>query len=374
MKFIFVDTYYLGFLSHFRSRHPHLASKNYAAQKKALLKSCFGTSDYYSRHLQELGHKAEDLIINDEILQRQWARENNQRVRGAGLWAKLQSTPLIHRLIGRPSWMQQIALAQIKKAQADIIYVQDLSALNPSTLKEVKRHCKLLVGQIACPLPAKENLKQFDLILTSFPHYVNRFRQMGIKSEYFKIAFEPRVWQMIEPQKRIYDVAFIGSYSYHHRSGTKLFEKVASRVSVNFWGLGGEGLPESSPIKKTFHGPAFGLEMYKILAQTKIVINRHISAAENNANNMRLFESTGMGAMLITDAKKNLAQLFKVDEEVVAYNNIDDLIKKIKYYLKDEKERRRIAAAGQKRTLTEHSYANRMKELVGILEKYLKED
>ena len=50
----------------------------------------------------------------------------------------------------------------------------------------------------------------------------------------------------------------------------------------------------------------WGLDMYRALARSKITINRHINVAENNANNMRLFEATGTGSLLITDRKDNL--------------------------------------------------------------------
>ena len=52
---------------------------------------------------------------------------------------------------------------------------------------------KLLVGHIACPLPPKSFLKPFDLILTSFPHFVEILNNQGIKSEYFKIGFDKRI-------------------------------------------------------------------------------------------------------------------------------------------------------------------------------------
>jgi spore maturation protein CgeB len=110
--------------------------------------------------------------------------------------------------------------------------------------------------------------------------------------------------------------------------------------------------------------------MYKVLAQSKIVLNRHISASCGYANNMRLYEATGMGTMLITDKKKNLNDLFEVEKEVVDYESAKDLRDKIYYYLKNDKERERIAEAGQKRTLSEHTYLERMRDLIRIIKKY----
>lgn len=371
MKILIIDTYYQGFLKSFYSEKPAENFESYTQEKNALIRSCFGTSDYYSYNLNKIGVEADDLIVNDANLQQKWCKEHGFKINVNGLWQKIQLLPYAYRFIGRPDWVQKIALKQIENYKPDVIYVQDLSILNPDTLHKAKEHCKLLVGQIACPLPNEENLKQIDLILTSFPHYVDRFRKMGIQSEYFKIGFETRLLKKTKKNVRKYPATFIGSFSPYHTEGTLLLEKLAERVPVHVWGQGLQYLSMTSPLRRHYHGEAWGRNMYKILAQSKIVVNRHISAAEDNANNMRLYESTGMGAMLITDKKKNLNDLFEVGQEVVEYSSPEDLINKTEYYLKHDKEREKIAKAGQKRTLNTHNYGLRMKELVHILKKYL---
>jgi hypothetical protein len=42
--------------------------------------------------------------------------------------------------------------------------------------------------------------------------------------------------------------------------------------------------------------------MYRVLARSGIVVNRLGPVAEGAANNMRLFEATGAGALLLTEA------------------------------------------------------------------------
>lgn len=371
MKILIIDTYYSGFLKDFYNKNRSILGKNYSFHLDKLLKSNFGTSDYYSYYLNKMGHSAQDIIANDLRLQKKWAKEHGVNFLSVPLLSKLQSMPYIHRYLGRPSWVQDIVTAQIRAFSPDIVYVQDLSILNPKTLRVIKTTTKLLVGQIACPLPRRANLEPFDLILTSFPHYVNKIRKIGVCSEYFKIGFDPRVLEKIGVKKRIYDIVFIGSFSPNHIAGTKILEELASEIPVHVWGQGLEYLLPTSPLRKNFHGPIWGREMYKILAQAKIVVNRHIGVAEYYANNMRLYESTGMGAMLLTDHKRNLNELFEVDKQVVSYKNSVELIKKAKYYLEHELERIKIAKSGQSKTLLSHSYKKRMVELANILNKYV---
>lgn len=370
-SFLFIDSYYPKFLQGIYKKKSDLSKQSYTKQLSFLLSQHFGTSDFYSRNLKKAGHKANDIIANSKSLQFQWAKENDLEMKEPHFLSRLQTLPLLHRFLGRPQWVQKIVLEQIKQVKPDVVYVQDLSILNPDTLTKVKEHSSLLVGQIACPLPAKENLKSFDLILTSFPHYVKRFRKMGIKSEYFKIAFESSVLKRVGNRKRIYDTTFVGGISPSHKKGLSILNHLANKIKIDVWGYGKRFLPSSSNLFKSHHGEAWGLEMYKVLVQSKITINRHIDVSENYANNMRLYESTGMGAMLITDKKKNLKDLFKVGKEVVEYTDSKDLIKKIEYYLDHEDERAKIALAGQKRTLREHSYKNRMDELVKIIKNHI---
>jgi spore maturation protein CgeB len=86
---------------------------------------------------------------------------------------------------------------------------------------------------------------------------------------------------------------------------------------------------------------------------------------------MRLFEATGMGTMLITDWKVNLHKMFEPGKEVITYRTAEECADLIHYYLEHDTERETIARAGQERTLREHTYYQRMRELDNFVGKYL---
>lgn len=371
MKILFVDTYYKNYLDYFWKKNTSLQNKPYKIIKSALLSSCFGTSDFYSHYFKKMDWIANDIIINDEILQHKWAEEHGLKVERPGLVSWLQSLPYLYRFIGRPNWLQKIALAQIKYEKPDIVYMQDLSILTPESLREAKKYCKMLVGQIACPMPPASNLKQFDLIVTSFPHYVDKFRKMGIKSEYSALAFDSRVLKKFKTVKKKYEITFIGGISPSHVKGLKTLNYIANHLKIDLWGYGKSILLPNSNLYRYHHGEVWALDMYKKLAESKITINRHIDVSGKYANNMRLFEATGMGSLLVTDEKINLKDFFIVDKEIVTYKNDLDLLRKIRYYIKNPKEAAKIAKAGQRRTLRDHNYKKAMKRLSDILNKNL---
>jgi spore maturation protein CgeB len=117
-------------------------------------------------------------------------------------------------------------------------------------------------------------------------------------------------------------------------------------------------------------GSAWGADMYRVLFSSKLTLNYHIDVAGDHANNMRLFEATGVGTLLLTDWKKDLSGLFESGKEVAAYRTPEECAELIEYYLEHEDERSAIARAGQERTLREHTYYHRMQTLVEILQSY----
>ena len=167
------------------------------------------------------------------------------------------------------------------------------------------------------------------------------------------------------------DASFVGGISRHHGNALPMLEYLADTTPIQFFGYVSTHLDKNSPIVPRHHGEVWGSNMYRTLARSRITLNRHINVAENNANNMRLYEATGVGALLLTDRKNNLNELFEIGKEVVVYSNPEEAAEMIRYYLQHPAEADLIARAGQKRTLRDHTYKNRMDELAPILAHYL---
>ena len=370
MKIAIIDTYYPAYLNSIRGEIVE-GEGGYVSFLSKILQKKFGTSDFYSRYLNNLGHEVIDIIPNCEWLQIQWEQEYGR----TSLPNILNYQGLVDKLRGRPDsgHLKKILLSQIKRFKPEILYLQDLSVLNATELRRLKSlgYIKMVVGQIACPLPPHNNLIGCDLILTSFPHYVKLFRDMGIKSEYFRIGFDASVLDLLDTSVRDIPCSFVGGISAAHSERMSFLESLATQTDIQFFGYGSENLRPSSPIEKKHHGPAWALGMYQILGRSYITLNSHINTAQNFANNMRLYEATGCGALLITDHKENLAEIFEPGKEVVSYTSAQDAIDKINYYLANPLEGRSIALAGQNRTLREHTYFHRMSDLERILLEHL---
>lgn len=373
MKFLILNTDYPEFLNWLYAQHPGLESRSYEEQLKARMDSLFGVADFYSSNLRKLGYETWDIHANNEFMQRAWAWEHGIKATKSHrrrFVLRRGFVPWLRRVEER-RWFYDILMAQVREYKPDIFYNMAMNGISNDFMHEVKPYVKLVVGQLAASLPTVECYDAYDLIVSSLPNLVDYFKAKGIHSELFRLGFEPRVLEKLKSEERVIPITFVGSFFRARETRIHLFEYLCQQFDIQIWGHGVEGLPEDSLIRQRYMGEAWGLQMYQILKNSKIALNHHIGIAGSYANNMRLYETTGLGSLLITDWKVNLHEMFEPGKEVVAYRGLKECAELTRYYLEHDEEREAIARAGQQRTLREHTYYQRMQELVDIVRKYL---
>lgn len=340
-KIIFLDSYYPQVFDSLPM------SYDYQSRVKSLANLKFGTADYYSEAFRSYGWEVEDVVVNDQV--------------GIGLLAKYQNsptTPLNDYLLS---------------LKPDVLYFQDLSLFDWTMAEEMREvFGTLIVSQHSCPWAGNTSIKNFDLVFTSFPHYIPRIQALGVRSEFLQIGFggeyvpvKPKLYE-----DRSIEIGFVGGLGGgrtrgHWSSGTDLFEAVAEKFpSFKWWGYGVENVGQA--LRRAYQGPAWGQDMYSKLADMKICLNRHGEVAEGYTNNMRCFEATGMGCHLFTEQSKNLDSYFS-SKEVTSYQNQADLLSKIKYALENPSQSASIAAEGRKATLSRHTYKQILRPVADTL-------
>jgi hypothetical protein len=372
MRFLIVNTDYPGFLDMLYAAHPGLGDDSYARQMAVRNASRFGLSDYYPRNLTDLGHTANEVHINNPTLQRAWAREHELKVTAESSSRIVLRRGIVPWMVrDNAAWMARILSAQIEEFHPDVILSHSLSDLPPTFWNTMRSHYRLLVGQIASPLAADIDLSSFGLMLSSLPNFVDRFRAAGLRAELFRLGFDPVVLSELPDTEPTIDVSFVGSLSHHHCGRLRWLEELCRCVPLQVWGPGIDELPTKSPLHAAYRGTAWGIDMFRVLKRSRISVNYHIEVSGAYANNMRLYETTGVGALLLTDWKQNLGELFEPGVETVVHHSPEECADKVRYYLDRETERARVARAGQERTLREHTYRHRMIELVRLIENVL---
>ena len=106
-------------------------------------------------------------------------------------------------------------------------------------------------------------------------------------------------------------------------------------------------------IKYDFYGfgkqePVWGNEFYKSLLNSKMALNLSRGSPTKHYSSNRIASLMGNGLMVFIDKKVGMNNFFN-SNEIVSYNNIDELADKIRFYKKNDKSRISIAKKGKEK-------------------------
>lgn len=82
---------------------------------------------------------------------------------------------------------------------------------------------------------------------------------------------------------------------------------------------------------------------------------------------LRVWDILAAGGFCITNFQPELVMYFKNGEELVWFEDEADLVRKVRYYLEHDEERRRIAKNGQKKVRKLHNYDARLEVIEGVI-------
>jgi hypothetical protein len=371
LRFLLTSYEYPQFLRWLYDRSPGLADRSYDEQLRARIETGFLWGDFYSRNLRVLGHEATEVVPGNPCLQWAWAREHGLRLRRTRRWRlryRRGWLPWLDR-IEEPAWMLQVLAEQIRAFRPDVLFVRDIGTIPGRFLREMRPHVRLIVGQHASSLDSSMDYSSYDLMLSSLPNLVSHFASNGRRAELLRLGFESTVLDSIQARPRSIPVSFVGKLKDDHAGRASFLADLCRDVGVELWGPATNGL--GAQVRKRYRGPAWGVDMFQVLRDSTIGLNHHETWAGPHANNLRLYEVTGVGTLLLTDWKKDLGDYFEPGSEVLAYRSVEECRELIEHYTHHDADREAIAAAGQRRTLREHTYRHRMLELLDILRKYV---
>jgi spore maturation protein CgeB len=83
---------------------------------------------------------------------------------------------------------------------------------------------------------------------------------------------------------------------------------------------------------------------------------------------MRTFEAPASRAFVLAERSEEQLEFFAEDREAVYYGSPEELLTKLRFYLKRDEARHRIATAGYERCLRSgYAYADRARYMLGHL-------
>ncbi|NQT32166.1 MAG: glycosyltransferase [Candidatus Omnitrophica bacterium] len=277
-----------------------------------------------------------------------------------------------------------IALAKGEKP--DVCLVVGGQGVKPETVQAIAgMGTRIVLWTTDAPIfysDTTETPRGFKNIIKAAPFYqhifcagteaADIFRDMGLKDiEWLPFACDVDCHlpvELSEGDRKRYarDIAFVGSF-YHNRA--RILESIYD-MNIGVWGPHWYKLGNASPIKSSvMSGSVNYLEWLKIYNASKIVLVLHYNDGKTPCYQAspKLFEALACRSFVMVDDQKDAHALFEDGKQVVFFTDEADLRKKIEYYLKNPKERERIANAGYEEVKKKHTYEHRIERILDIV-------
>jgi hypothetical protein len=185
-----------------------------------------------------------------------------------------------------------------------------------------------------------------DILLNAIESDQNKFG--SIKSYYFPVAYPS---DLIFPFEGAQKNIFIGFCGTNFDDRIQYIDRLNSKFNLSIpkdiWWLG------NSMVEK--------INSYRI----------HFNKTVGNDINYRVFETMGCNTMLLTNDTENITTFFKDMENIVIYKNEDELHEKVDFLINNQEEIEKISQKGYEEVLKKHTFDNRAKELIDIVEKHI---
>lgn len=354
-----LESFYPQVLQSLYQRWPQLAEQSFATQIEQMLATGFSGGHNVAPYMNPAQWRTQYIVLNGTAAQQRWASEH-------GLPA------------GTPA--REILLAQLRHYQPDVLYLSDIPGFDFSILAELSKR-PFVVGWHATSVSDRTPWSDFDLVLSGIRRIREEVLQRGAKAavRYMPAApaFLPAA--MTAPHKQ--GVVFSGSfYSGIHDQRAQQFRQLSQAVSsigLDIHTPQPFALEPDDAIR--FHPAVFGHEVLSLYASHPVVLdsrgnfNLSDDGGPRETSNMRIFEATRAGSLLLTEFSPNLADYFELGQEIETYRSFDELVDKIRFYCMPANEgtRQRMAQAGLERVRREHLIEHRAALIESILNEYV---
>ncbi|BFH12258.1 spore maturation protein [Paenibacillus dendritiformis] len=218
----------------------------------------------------------------------------------------------------------------------------------------------------------------YDYVFTLEANSVEYYRSLGANVHFLPFGVYPAQFRPLRsPAKVRRAISFIGS-AYWNR--IRMLEPILPELmkrGLVLSGLWWDRLPQYPQYAHQIElnrwmDPYETSETYN---GSKIVINMHRSHDDESVNqnrinitaaspNPRTFEINACATLQLTDVRADISQFYTPGAEIETYASPEEMLAKIDYYLSHEQARREIALRALARTMSEHTYAQRLNQVL----------
>lgn len=385
MKVLIIWPYYEVYLEYFYDRNKNIEGLSFEEHRMLFFNDHYGWPSDLSQYMNNMGIETEFIISNSEKLQKRWALEN-------GLEAYSEN-----------NWEKEIAFEQIKKFKPDILWVSETHFFG-DFINRAKSYCKKIITWISSETPSKLDFSGISMLLTSQPDILQEKHHLFEKIIVTYPGFNRHIIEELGNIEKKHDFVFIGQFTSSHKYRTQVLAYlIQNGIDLKIFGsitriqksskikrFLGDVLKQRDLLKgiKTIReptadvdynnnikyissacqGPVFGLDYYRVLAQSKVGLNIHSDISGDYVDNMRMFETTGVGTCLMTTESINNIEIFEPDKEILTFNSKEHLLDIVRNIDFNKTEIKQISKAGQRKTLSQYSIERMYENIKEIFE------
>lgn len=192
----------------------------------------------------------------------------------------------------------------------------------------------------------------FDYALIANPKYIADYNRLGFKNIISNIGVNLDNYRPLKIQKK-YDLSLIG-VPYDSRVETLRF-LMKNKINIKLFGPGWYKYPE---FKNIYGGPLETEEFIRVINQSKINLSLVLNTLGGPQIKGRVFEFAACKSFNLVEYFDEYKLYFREGKELIMFKDRVDLLKKIEYYLKHEKEREKIAKNSYERALKDYNIEN----------------
>ncbi len=201
----------------------------------------------------------------------------------------------------------------------------------------------------------------YDMVFTSAQRATNLYNSISVNNVYrLPFACDPEIHKgVLDAQNILKRALFIGTYSPKRYSFIKNLVKCGIPIDVI-----GSNWP--FPFDKYVVSPSvIGPQYVRRIQSYSVTLNIHQNLAYGP--NMRTFEVTGSGGVLLSDRAEDITNFFTEGSEILVYDSLEDAAQKIKYLIQNPDAFYAVASNGQKKCHDKYTYDERARQILKFL-------
>lgn len=252
----------------------------------------------------------------------------------------------------------------IEKLSPDIIFLREPCQIDNDFWKPYKGKIKIIT-MIGCDIshPINWRLHNSDVLFTITDEFNRFFNLNGVPSHLIEYGVDTKLLDELLVGPKKYNVTFVGLLgSKEQARKTAFLEYISNKCEFKWWGPKGDLIDDYPGLQKSWQGIVAGKEMYQVYLDSKIVLNDYVQTNGDAAVNLRLKEVIGVGTFLLTREAVNLSG-YEKQGLLRTFSDNEDCIRKIEYYLTNEKEREDIAKNGKAYVCEKFDYSDIISEI-----------